>query len=120
MTYRQRHLANYFHTKPDKPPEFSYECSYCGEKVSAGIDRCPQCQFPYLKKTHSHNVELEMVTQFDRGISRDEVLAQILRNQMYIMQHISEQYGKDWTVRKLMEDDITRTEYMRMYLDGKI
>lgn len=120
MTYRQRHLANYFNEKPDDPPKFSYNCSYCGEKVDAGIDRCPKCQFPYLQKTHTHNVELEMVTKWDRGISQNEILSQILRNQMHIMEYIREKYGKDWVVRRLMEDDITRTEYMRMYLDGKI
>jgi len=119
MTHRKNYLMKYFHSKPDKPPKFNYKCSWCGETVKGGVDRCPHCKFPYITKTHVSNIKLEMATKLDSGFSNEEILSQILRNQINIMQYIGQQYDDEWVVKRLLDDDITRTEYMRTYLNER-
>lgn len=123
MSHRQFYLSNYWNKTPDEPPEFQYNCSWCGQIVEAGKDRCPRCKYPYLKITHCWNLEIEMATRMDRGFSNNEILAQILKNQIKIMDYIeheySKEYSKDCVVSRLIKDDIIRTDYMRMFLDEK-
>ena len=123
MTHRESHLHKYFYQKPDEPTKFNYKCSWCGAEVEAGIDRCPRCNFPYKVETHTNNIELEMATKLDTGFSNDEILIQILRNQMKIMDYIGykyrETYGEKAICKRLLDDDITRTEYMALFLDER-
>ena len=60
-----------------------------------------------------------MATKLDNGFSNEEILSQILRNQINIMRYIGQQYDDEWVVKRLLDDDITRTEYMRTYLDER-